>query len=202
MFPRNFLHENREEGCIMVGPDRKYYHTGTAFIKRSLRRHEWTELCGQPSAPSAAMPHRYRNDAAIVRYLRQHTDIPLPEVQCVFEDDGAVYLVSTFIEGTVNMGDLADAHRRVVEKELLRHVATLKTLRSNRPGVPGQSVMVPPQRVVGAEGWGFHAGWRGRDDLVGEFVFCHNDLGESSAVARARADELSAWSAQRLQAPS
>ena len=40
-----------------------------------------------------------------------------------------------------------DEDRKVVEKELLRHIATLKSLRSDPPGVPGESLMVAPQRV-------------------------------------------------------
>lgn len=176
MAPPRFLHDHREPGCIAVLADRKYFHVGKLFIKRTLRRHEWTELGHDFSVtPSAALPQRFRNDVAILQYLRERTNIPLPAFQCVFEDDGAMYLVTDFVEG-VGMNKLSEEDRKVVEKELLRHVATLKTLRSDRPGVPGEPLMVPPQRVCAMD-WGYHAAWQPRSDVRGDFVFCHNDLG-------------------------
>lgn len=40
----NFLHYNREPGCSAVLADRKFYFLDDLIIKRTLRRHEWSEL--------------------------------------------------------------------------------------------------------------------------------------------------------------
>ncbi|KAJ4294905.1 hypothetical protein N0V88_005144 [Collariella sp. IMI 366227] len=49
----------------------------------------------------------------------------------------------------VQMDELLDEERKIVEKELLKHIATLKSLRSDTPGIPGdpEALMVPPQRL-------------------------------------------------------
>ncbi len=183
MAPPRFLHDHREPGCLAVLADRKYFHVGNLFIKRTMRRHEWTKLSHDFFVtPSAALPQRFRNDVAILQYLRERTDIPLPAFQCTFEDDGAMYLITEFVEA-IGMNKLSEEDRKVVEKELLQHIATLKSLRSDSPGVPGESLMVAPQRVCAMD-WGYHTGWRPRSDVKGDFVFCHNDLGQSSASSR------------------
>lgn len=44
MAPSLFLHNNREPGCWGVVGDRKYYFLKNLFVKRTLRKHEWTVL--------------------------------------------------------------------------------------------------------------------------------------------------------------
>lgn len=34
-----------------------------------------------------------------LRFIRQHTDIPVPIVYCDFEEDGAYYLITEYIKG-------------------------------------------------------------------------------------------------------
>ena len=46
------------------------------------------------------------------------------------------------------MKQLGSEEKQVVTKELLQHVATLRSLPSDTPGVPGESLMCPPQRVT------------------------------------------------------
>lgn len=178
----NFLHNNREPGCWAVLADRKFYFLDDLIIKRTLRRAEWSELGeGYIIKPCAALPLRFRIDVAVQRYLRQHTDIPLPEFICAYEDDGAMYLVSRRVPG-VQMQELSsDDDRKVVEKELRRHVQTLKGLKSDTPGVPGEELMVPPQRVCDIH-WKLHSAWRPRSGVKGDFVFCHNDLGQHNVL--------------------
>lgn len=80
----NFLHYNCEPSCWAVLADRKFYFLDDLIIKRTLRRHEWSELGeGYILKPCAALPLRFRIDVAVQRYLRQHTDIPLPEFMCL-----------------------------------------------------------------------------------------------------------------------
>jgi hypothetical protein len=182
---RNELTEHREPGCVAVLGDRKYFQVGNSVIKRTLRRTEW---CYSHASPSSAFPQRWRNDAAILQYLAAHTDIPLPRLQCVFEDDGAFYHCTELVEG-VSMLDLSEEDKTVVTVELLQHVATLKSLRSDTPGVPGareigelaQSLLCAPERVCNIH-WKQNSCWRPRGSVKGDFVFCHNDLGQHNVI--------------------
>lgn len=130
--------------------------------------------------PSAALPQRFRTDVAVQQYLREQTNIPLPAFVSTFEDDGAMYLVMEFVEG-VGMNELPEKDRGVVEKELQQHMRTLKSLRSDTPGVPGEQLMIAPQRVCDMS-WNYHTCWRPRSDVKGDFVFCHNDLGQHNVL--------------------
>lgn len=179
------LNEHKELGCVAVLSDRKYFRVGNSCIKRTLRRHEWS--FGHVSPPST-FSQRWKNDAAILQYLTAHTDIPLPRLQCVFEDDGAFYHCTEFVEG-VSMKELCEADKTVVKKELQQHIATLRSLRSNVPGVPSlheasglaQSLLCAPERVSNIW-WKPTICWRPRADVKGDFVFCHNDLGQHNVI--------------------
>lgn len=95
----------------------------------------WASLPGQ-------VWNRWKNDAAILQYLAARTNTPLPRLQCVFEDDGAFYHCTELVEG-VSMD------KRVVTKELLQYIATLKSLRSDTPGVPGaREADIEPAQVA------------------------------------------------------
>lgn len=126
------------------------------------------------------MPQRFRTDVAIQKYLRERTNIPLAAFATVFEDDGAMYLATEFVRG-VSTQDLSEDDRKVVEKELQDHVRTLKSLRSDTPGVPGEPLMIAPQRVCDFH-YKYHSAWRPRSDVKGDFVFCHNDLGQHNVL--------------------
>jgi hypothetical protein len=105
-------------------------------------------------SPPSTFPQRWKNDAAILQYLAAHTDIPLPRLQCVCEDDGAFYHFTELVKG-VTMDSLGEEDKAVVTTELLQHVATLKSLRSDTPGVSGtgeegglaQALLCTPERV-------------------------------------------------------
>ncbi|KAL2756923.1 hypothetical protein ACRALDRAFT_2101756 [Sodiomyces alcalophilus JCM 7366] len=181
MRPPNILHDIREPGCRAVFFDRKLFAVENVFMKRTMRRHEWSDLDDEDKLPpSAAMPQRFRTDVAVQKYLRQKTDIPLPAFALVIEDDGAMHLIMEFVEGKP-MDELPEADQKVVEMELQQHIKTLKSLRSDTPGVPGEPLMTAPQRVCDF-GWKYHSAWRPRSDVRGDFVFCHNDLGRHNVL--------------------
>ena len=107
--------------------------------------------------PTATMPQRYRTDAAVQKYLRKHTNMPLPTMTTCFEDDGAMCLAMEFLPG-VQMDDLPEADRQVVAAELEQHLETLKALRSDTPGVPGEPLLIAPQRVTTYD-WHYQSCW-------------------------------------------
>ncbi|KAH0592758.1 hypothetical protein MHUMG1_09403 [Metarhizium humberi] len=173
------LNDRREPGCTVVLADKKYFHVGNWFMKRTLREHEWQSVFGTILiVPPRTYPQRWKNDAAILRFLRKETDIPLPPAECTFEDDRAFYFQSQYIDG-IRMEKLAQQDKEVVMKEIERHVTTLQALRSDLPGVPGESLLCPPGRVTGIY-WKVNSCWRPREK--GEYVFCHNDLREHNVI--------------------
>ncbi|KJZ68821.1 hypothetical protein HIM_11795 [Hirsutella minnesotensis 3608] len=174
------LNDRREPGCSIVLADKKYFHVGNWFMKRTLRQHEWQSVAnGITIIPPTTYPQRWKTDAAILRFLRQKTNIPLPRSECTFEDDGAFYFQSEYVEG-VSMKELTEKEKDVVMQELEDHVATLRRLRSDTPGVPGESFMCPPQRVT-SNGWKLDSCWRPYKEK-GDYVFCHNDLGQHNVI--------------------
>ncbi|EXU99230.1 aminoglycoside 3'-phosphotransferase/choline kinase domain protein [Metarhizium robertsii] len=173
------LNDRREPGCSVVLADKKYFHVGNWFMKRTLREHEWQSVFGTILiVPRRTYPQQWKNDAAILRFLRKETNIPLPPAECTFEDDGAFYFQSQYVDG-IRMEKLAQQDKEVVMKEIEQHVTTLQALRSDLPGVPGESLLCPPGRVTGIY-WKVNSCWRPREK--GEYVFCHNNLREHNVI--------------------
>lgn len=81
----------------------------------------------------------------------------------------------------VQMGELTEEERTVVEKELQQHIETLKSLRSHTPCIPGLKIMMAPQRVCGIR-WKYDSCWQPDDDVKGDFVLCHNDLAQHNVL--------------------
>lgn len=82
------------------------------------------------------------NEGACLSFLAG-SGIPLPKLHACFEDDGAAYLVTEYVEG-VGMNELDAEKQAVVAKELQRHVLTLKKLTSDTWGGPDKMV-IPKQ---------------------------------------------------------
>ncbi|KAI9750662.1 MAG: hypothetical protein M4579_006375 [Chaenotheca gracillima] len=128
------LNEEEEPGCIAVLADKKYFHVGQSFLKRTVREGEWpTSRSGRAIVPSPSYEHRWNNDAETLMFLRKHTNIPLPAYQCIFKDAGALYLFTEYVDG-VSMDELSLTQQEIVMREVEEHVATLHSLRSKTPG--------------------------------------------------------------------
>lgn len=137
--------EALEEGCFAVTFERKYYHRGGAFIKRTLRPREF-----RTGHRGLYIP-RFRkesviNKAELLRYIRHHTNILVPTIYCDFEDEDAYYLVTEYVEG-VSMSRLIEDQKAIIREELQRYLATLQTLKSNRLSGPS-GIVIPPYRVL------------------------------------------------------
>ncbi|KAI1172564.1 kinase-like domain-containing protein [Nemania sp. FL0916] len=170
------LNAEREEHCLSITPERKYYRCGNLWIKRSLRPHEWQKHNGFMHIPKFNN-ERLLNEEACLKFLADKTDIPLPKLVACFEDDGAVYLITEYVDG-VGMDELYDEQLKIVGEELEMHMKTLKSLTSNSWGGPGGAVL-PPYRVMRkSNGWPWEMNPREKDDLV----FCHNDLSMNNVI--------------------
>ncbi|KFY97789.1 hypothetical protein V498_01858 [Pseudogymnoascus sp. VKM F-4517 (FW-2822)] len=166
--------------------DRKYFFNinDTTFIKRTLRRSEWMYTkTGNLVVPSTTMRYRLENEAACLNYLAS-TNIPIAKLQGIFQDDGAVYLMTQHIDG-VSMTHLEPEQKNVVKEELNEYLDKLRSLRSKTPGIPGTTLICPHYRVF--SGWKKLGVWKVKDDAKLEegeedFVFCHNDLGQHNVI--------------------
>lgn len=117
------------------------------------------------------------NEAASLRYFRQHTNIPVPTVYCDFEDDDAYYIITSYVEGA-SMSSLPEQQKAVVQKELEIHLTTLRTLTSNRLGGPS-GILIPPYRVLRRTE---KDQWNLQPSDQEEYVFCHNDLSQQNVI--------------------
>ena len=169
---------SREKECFAVTSERKYYHVGNTFVKRSLRPREWqvNQFSGQIHVPRQGN-ERLLNEAAAMQFVKENSDVPVPTLYCAFEDDNAIYLVMEYVAG-VGMDTLTRPQKRIVKRELLEHIATLHTLNSRSiGGVSGY--VIPPYRVTCKS---FRDDWTLRPSETKEFVFCHNDLSQQNVI--------------------
>lgn len=166
----------QEDGCFGMTFERKYYRRQDTFIKRCLRPSEFRTGYRGLYVPRLRK-ERLMNEAESLRYIRNHTDIPVPRVYCDFEDDEAYYLITEYVEG-VAMSELEEDQMAVVREELVRHLATLQTLKSNRIGGPS-GIVVPPYRVLRRTERNI---WPLRLSDHDEYVFCHNDLSQQNVI--------------------
>ncbi|KAJ0164938.1 hypothetical protein CTA2_12808 [Colletotrichum tanaceti] len=168
--------EKKDDGCFATTFERKYYRRGGAFVKRSLRPREFRTGYRGLHVPRLNT-ERLMNEAESLRFIRLHTEIPVPKVYCDFEDDDAYYLITEYVEG-VGMSELTDDQKAVVRKELEGHLTTLKNLKSNRIGGPS-GIVIPPDRALRSTDTDT---WSLRLSDWDEYVFCHNDLSQQNII--------------------
>lgn len=60
---------------------------------------------------------RILNEAATLKFLKENSTAPVPDLHCCFEDDDAVYIVMEYVDG-VRMDRLSDDQKVIVTKEL------------------------------------------------------------------------------------
>lgn len=67
----NVANQHREETCIAITSERKYFHPGNSFVKRSLRPSEWqvSHIKGTIHVPRLGN-ERLLNEAAALAYIR------------------------------------------------------------------------------------------------------------------------------------
>jgi aminoglycoside phosphotransferase (APT) family kinase protein len=170
------INRRREELCVGMTSERKYFHAGKAFIKRSLRPSEWQV---SPFKGTIHVPRmnneRLLNEAATLQYTRENTNIPVPQLYACFEDDDAVLLVTEYVQG-VGMHELDDAQKETVQRELEHHLETLQSLKSSKIGGPS-GIVISPYRALSKT---FRSEWNVTPFEEDELVFCHNDLSQQN----------------------
>ncbi|KAH8751110.1 kinase-like domain-containing protein [Diaporthe sp. PMI_573] len=168
--------QSTEEGCFGKTFERKYFRQQGCFIKRTLRPSEFRHGHRGLHIPRANK-ERLINEAASLRYVRQHTNIPVPTVYCDFEDEEAYYLITQWVDGVL-MADLSEAHKEVVAAEVEKHLATLHALKSHHLGGP-TSIVIPPHRIWRQTE---RNSWTLQNSQLDEYSFCHNDLSQHNVI--------------------
>ncbi|KAI0056417.1 phosphotransferase family protein [Artomyces pyxidatus] len=172
----------REEGCIAITHEKKYYEIdgagGTVFVKRSLSRDEWlVNMKGETVVPRITM-ERLRNKVAAIAFVRRNTQVPVPTVRAAFEDRGCYYIIMDTIPGVV-MRDIPPEKKPALVEEAARYMATLHETKSDVMGgfagvacLPYRlDVAVPHDDPLEFGKAGLH-----------EFVLCHNDLSQNNII--------------------
>lgn len=165
-----------EAGCFAQTPERKYYHLGEVFMKRSLRPSEFITGYKGLHVPRVGN-ERLANEAATLKYVRENTDIPVPTLICDFRDDESHYVLMEYVEG-ISMKDVPDDAKPQVNAEIRKHLTTLHNLKSKMLGGP-TGIVIPPYRVSTVT---LNDKWNLKASETEEYVFCHNDLSQQNVI--------------------
>ncbi|THZ50791.1 hypothetical protein D6C86_10616 [Aureobasidium pullulans] len=178
MVTNQALNEQKEQGCIAITPERKYYRLEDTFVKRSLRPREWQEnpRTGEMHVPRLGR-ERLLNEAAAMQFIANNTTIPIPKLHACFEDDEAVYLIMEYVKGR-GMDELEDEQKLVVQKELESYLQQIHKFRSAVVG--GLSgIVVFPYRLQQKTPIDL---WNIEPSKTEEYVLCHNDLSQQNVI--------------------
>ena len=147
--------------------------------KRSLRPTEYKiTQWNEPYVPPLGI-ERLANEAACLRFIREQTSIPVPDVLQACEDNGAFVLVTQRLPG-VEMRELSPEHQAIVMEEVQGYVEVLQKLGSGRLGGP-TGLICPPQR--GMRYFPVDQKWAAPSlSAESDLVFCHCDLPQSNII--------------------
>ena len=159
--------------------ERQYLKSETFFCKRSLRPSEYIHGFRGLHVPPLGK-ERLKNEAACLKYVREHTNIPVPTVKCAFEINESFYLITSYVHGT-ELHELADEVKAPYMEELQGHLEDLHSLRSTIIGGPA-GLIIPPLWVLKTmpkKNWILEPC---KPSESRAYVFCHNDLSEYNVV--------------------
>ncbi|KAK3618501.1 hypothetical protein LTR56_024587 [Elasticomyces elasticus] len=165
--------------------ERMYSLDKYTFTKRELKPHEQSirskgERVGRPANSRS----RLQNEFYILRYIRQHTDIPVPEpISCVEEDGITILKIARITDGSVLMEECVESDGAVVveavERQMANHIIpALQKHRSRRMGGLNttEQLVLPWLVSINYED---DSTWSRIPETEGpDFVLCHNDLGQ------------------------
>ncbi|KAI9753126.1 MAG: hypothetical protein M4579_005313 [Chaenotheca gracillima] len=174
----------KEPECLRILTDRKYLHAGDLFIKRTLRvRERQIDIFGETIVPSETFVPRWTNEIAALRFVKEHTNIPIPKFHAAYHDDGSFHFVTEFVEG-VEMSELLPEQKEVVMRQVEKHLAELHSCRSVTFGGPWNGLVFAPYRAFWR--WSPYMVYDVREDFEEgtrmKYVFCHNDLSQNNII--------------------
>ncbi|KAK4905473.1 hypothetical protein LTR49_025250 [Elasticomyces elasticus] len=145
-------------------------------------------------------PHEYHaHPFTVLRYLRQHTDIPVPEAISYTVEDGAASLTTSRVVGAVEIYECAESDQAQIvehaEKELHEKILpALQKLKSRRMGglTADDQLVVPPFIGSAYERGAFFRRPPESQEAEGEFVLCHNDLSQANIMVDPKTFEIKA----------
>jgi aminoglycoside phosphotransferase (APT) family kinase protein len=158
--------------------ERVYCSYSDRYLKRSLAPSEYkTTLSGEVIVPFRNR-ERLENEVACLKYIREKTDIPVPEVLDAYEENGSFFVWTARVEGVL-LQELEKEDRLKVLPEIRRHITTLQTLRSNKTGGPS-GILCPPYMI--ANHCDRNTTWQqiSAEDFI--YVFIHGDLSGSNII--------------------
>ncbi|KAL1667130.1 kinase-like domain-containing protein [Schizophyllum commune] len=177
----------RDPGCTYITCDRKYYELVgqdgvERFMKRSLTEAEWAIRArdGARIPPAYDVAAHIRNEAAAIAFVRAHTNIPVPNVICSFDDGGRSYLIEDKVPG-ISMSKLPDDAKVTVMREVEAHIRTLQSVKGTTMG-GFCGVACLPFRVSCIFPRGETPQVTFRPDVPYELVLCHNDMAQHNII--------------------
>lgn len=156
------------------------------FLKRSLRPDEYPILSNGQALVPLFVKDRLRNEAACMKYVKEKTSIPVPEVLDAYEENGTYFLWTEYIDG-IEMSDLTVDERTQIIPQVRDIVADLQKLRSRRSGGP-TGLLCPPYIVPSHQS----SKWRHSSSSEEEYVFCHGDLAQHNILVNHATLEIAA----------
>jgi len=115
-----------------------YYSYPDYYLKRGLAPSEYKTTKSGGVFVLFRNRERLENEVACLKYIREKTYIPVPEVLNAYEENGSFFVWIVRVEGVLK--ELKEEDRLKVLPEIRGHIATLQTLRSNKTGGPSFSV--------------------------------------------------------------
>lgn len=160
-------------------------------LKRSLKEHECCFRSNGDRFVPWLVVERLKNEAACMKYIREHTRIPVPRVLEEYEKDGSFHLWIEYVPG-IEMHKLSSEEQSTVMPQgklwsgilpsvltciVQDIVADLQKLRSRVSGGP-TGILAPPSTVYSHHFTDF----KQQSSPEEEFVFCHGDLSQRNIL--------------------
>lgn len=168
---------------VLKGWDRWLIVNPEGTIKKPLQPNEYLLHYGKIIEPYW-YNERLRNEAATLKYIREHTTIPVPESR-LYEENGGLCLELSRLPGVKMMDVMAHAgpeKRELIIKSVNEQLEwwilpEIRKFKRNFIGSVDESVPTfPPFRIYQKD----RRDWPRIQHPEADFVFCHNGLSEYS----------------------
>jgi aminoglycoside phosphotransferase len=121
---------------------------------------------------------RLKNEVAAINFIKNHTNIPVPDIHCAFEDNGRYYIIMEMTPGII-MARLTEDQKAVVIKEVEHYLEIMRGIKSRVMGSFSGTTCLP-YRVANV--LPRDAAMKFRGETTEEFVLCHNDLSQYNII--------------------